>query len=231
MQPCTLRIAKDFAENNAGARVLVVSSDLTVGTFRGPSNDNISCLVAQAITGEGAAALIIGADPDMSVERPLFQILSASQTIIPDSNDGINRHLREVGLTVHFSRNVPELISRNIGKCLVEAFGPIGVSDWNSLFWIVQPSGAAILNLIEAEVGLAQEKLSATRHVLSEFGNMGGPIVLFILDEIRRRSLEKRKTTTGEGMEWGVLIGLGAGITVDTVVLHSVPIRRPLSPV
>ncbi|PNT37193.2 hypothetical protein POPTR_005G175200v4 [Populus trichocarpa] len=222
----TLRIAKDFAENNAGARVLVVSSDLTVGTFRGPSNDNISCLVAQAITGEGAAALIIGADPDMSVERPLFQILSASQTIIPDSNDGINGHLREVGLTVHFSRNVPELISRNIGKCLVEAFGPIGVSDWNSLFWIVQPSGAAILNLIEAEVGLAQEKLSATRHVLSEFGNMGGPTVLFILDEIRRRSLEKRKTTTGEGMEWGVLIGLGAGITVDTVVLHSVPIAE-----
>ncbi|XP_034921587.1 chalcone synthase [Populus alba] len=222
----TLRIAKDFAENNAGARVLVVSSDLTVGTFRGPSNDNLSCLVAQAITGEGAAALIIGADPDMSVERPLFQILSASQTIIPDSNDGIEGHLREVGLTVHFSRNVPELISRNIGKCLVEAFGPIGVSDWNSLFWIVQPSGAAILNLIEAEVGLEQEKLSATRHVLSEFGNMGGPTVFFILDEIRRRLLEKRKTTTGEGMEWGVLIGLGAGITVDTVVLHSVPIAE-----
>lgn len=55
---------------------------------------------------------------------------------------------------------------------------------------------------------------------------MGGPTVLFILDEIRRRSLEKRKTTTGEGMEWGVLIGLGAGITVDTVVLHSVPIAE-----
>lgn len=66
-----------------------------MGTFRGPSNDNLSCLVAQAITGEGAAALIIGADPDMSVERPLFQILSASQTIIPDSNDGIKGHLRE----------------------------------------------------------------------------------------------------------------------------------------
>ncbi|MCD7460404.1 hypothetical protein HAX54_043499 [Datura stramonium] len=28
--------------------------------------------------------------------------------------------------------------------------------------------------------------------------------------------------TTGEGLEWGVLFGFGPGLTVETVVLHSV---------
>ncbi|CAK7347013.1 unnamed protein product [Dovyalis caffra] len=133
----------------------------------------------------------IGAEPDVSVEPPLFQILSASQTIIPDSNDGIEGHLREMGLTVQFSRNVTELISRNIGKCLVEAFGPI-----------------------------------ATRHGRNGNGNMGGPTVFFILEEVRRRFSGEKKTTIGKGMEWGVLIGLGAGVTLDAVVMYSVPVAE-----
>lgn len=33
------------AESNAGARVLVVCSEITVGTFRAPSDENLSCLV------------------------------------------------------------------------------------------------------------------------------------------------------------------------------------------
>jgi chalcone synthase len=63
-----------------------------------------------------------------------------------------------------------------------------------------------------------------TRHILSEYGNMSSACVLFILDEMRRRSVEEGKTTTGEGLEWGVLFGFGPGLTVETVVLHSIPI-------
>ncbi|XWS23619.1 hypothetical protein CRYUN_Cryun28dG0030500 [Craigia yunnanensis] len=50
-----LRLAKDRAEKNA------------------------------AIFGDGAAAAIVGAGPDTTIiERPLFQIVSAIQTVIPD---------------------------------------------------------------------------------------------------------------------------------------------------
>ncbi|KAF5187336.1 Chalcone synthase, partial [Thalictrum thalictroides] len=48
--------------------------------------------------------------------------------------------------------------------------------------------------------------------------------VLFILDEMRKKSVQDGMKTTGEGLEWGVLFGFGAGLTVDTVVLHSMPI-------
>ncbi|XP_078155856.1 chalcone synthase 2-like [Carex rostrata] len=219
-----LRMAKDLAENNRGARVLVICSELTAVTFRGPTDSHLDSMVGQALFGDGAAALIVGADPEPKIERPLFQLVSASQTILPDSEGAIDGHLREVGLTFHLLKDVPGLISKNIEKSLVEAFTPIGINDWNSIFWVAHPGGPAILDQVEAKLELQKEKMRATRQVLSEYGNMSSACVLFILDEMRRRSAEEGKATTGEGLEWGVLFGFGPGLTVETVVLHSVPI-------
>ncbi|XP_058102822.1 chalcone synthase 3-like [Magnolia sinica] len=218
-----LRLAKDLAENNAGARVLVVCSEITATGFRGPSETDLNSLVAQALFGDGAAAVIIGADPNSS-EKPLFQLVSASQTILADSEGAIRVHSREVGLTVHLVKEVPSLISKNIKKIVAEAFEPLGIDDWNLIFWITHPGGAAILDQVEEKMKLKTEKLRATRHILSEFGNMSSASVLFILDEMRRKSVEEGKTTTGEGLDWGVLFGFGPGLTVETVVLHSLPI-------
>ncbi|KAM3214417.1 hypothetical protein ACQJBY_066735 [Aegilops geniculata] len=59
-----LRLAKDFAENNRGARVLVVCVELTVAVFRGPNEtDSFDTLISQALFGDGAGAVIVGADP------------------------------------------------------------------------------------------------------------------------------------------------------------------------
>ncbi|PKU64649.1 chalcone synthase 8 [Dendrobium catenatum] len=218
-----LRIAKDLAENNAGSRVLVVCSEITAVTFRGPSDTHLDSLVGQTLFGDGAAAVIVGADPDPNLERPLFQLISASQTILPESEGAIDGHLREAGLTFHLLKDVPGLISKNIEKSLVEAFKPLGIHDWNSIFWIAHPGGPAILDQVEEKLGLDGDKLAASRRVLSDYGNMSSACVLFILDEMRRRSSEDGLATTGEGLEWGVLFGFGPGLTVETVVLHSVP--------
>jgi chalcone synthase len=80
-----LRLAKDLAENYIGARVLVVCSEITVVTFRGPNENHIDSLVGQALFGDGASSVIVGSDPDTTIERPLFYIVSASETILPNS--------------------------------------------------------------------------------------------------------------------------------------------------
>ncbi|OWM69578.1 hypothetical protein CDL15_Pgr014039 [Punica granatum] len=226
-----LRMAKDIAENNPGARILVVCSEITLGAFHGPCEADLDSLVGQAIIGDGAAALIIGADPDASFERPLFQLVSALETIIPDSDGAIEGPLSEMGLTFHLSKGVPALISSNIEKLLADLLGPFGiVGDWNSLFWAIHTGGRAILDGIEAKLGLNQDKLQATRHVLGEYGNMGSASVFFVLDEVRRRSATEgtRKVVTeggagGRGNKWGILLAFGAGLTVDAVLLLSIP--------
>ncbi|KEH24518.1 Chalcone synthase 1 [Medicago truncatula] len=219
-----LRLANDLAENNKGARVLVVCSEVTAVTFRGPSDTHLDSLVGQALFGVRAAALIVGSDPVPEIEKPIFEMVWTSQTIAPDSEGAIDGHLREAGLTFHLLKDVPGIVSKNIDKALVEAFQPLGISDYNSIFWIAHPGGPAILDQVEQKLALKPEKMRATREVLSEYGNMSSACVLFILDEMRKKSTQDGLKTTGEGLEWGVLFGFGPGLTIETVVLHSVAI-------
>lgn len=99
-----------------------------------------------------------------------------------------------------------------------------GSVDWNSVFWAAHPGGARILDMMEAKVGLREERLRASRHVLSEYGNMISASVLFLLDEMRKWSAAEGKVTTGEGLDWGVLLGFAPGLTMEAVVLCSMPI-------
>ncbi|RVW18229.1 Chalcone synthase [Vitis vinifera] len=199
-----LRLAKDLAENNVGACVLVVCSEILTSTFRKPSEIEVDNLVGQSLFGDGAAALIV-----------------ADQIFIPDSENAVEGHVCEMGLVVNLAKNVPNLIFEYIDKCMVEAFGPLGINDWNSLFFIVHPGGPAILDQIEAKLSLKKEKLEVSRHVLREYGNIVSPCVFFVMDETRKKSFKEEKATTGEGLEWGVLLGFGPGLTVETIVLRS----------
>ncbi|KAJ0507531.1 putative chalcone synthase [Helianthus annuus] len=219
-----LRLAKDLAENNKDSRVLVVCADSMASFFRGPSENHVDSLVCQALFGDGAAAIIVGSDPDLSTENPLFEIVSANQTIIPDTETAMTLHLREEGFESYLHKDVPKRISENIESALKRALSPLGLSDWNSLFWIVHPGGRAILDNVELKLNLDKEKLRASRHVLSEYGNLSGACVLFIINEMRNKSTEDGKSTTGEGLDWGVLFGFGPGLTIESVVLRSHPV-------
>nr|7FFH_A Chain A, Type III polyketide synthase [Aquilaria sinensis]7FFH_B Chain B, Type III polyketide synthase [Aquilaria sinensis] len=217
-----LRVAKDLAENNGGARVLVVCSEANLLLFRGPSETHIDALITQSLFADGAAALIVGSDPDLQTESPLYELISASQRILPESEDAIVGRLTEAGLVPYLPKDIPKLVSTNIRSILEDALAPTGVQDWNSIFWIIHPGMPAILDQTEKLLQLDKEKLKATRHVLSEFGNMFSATVLFILDQLRKGAVAEGKSTTGEGCEWGVLFSFGPGFTVETVLLRSV---------
>ncbi|RYR12500.1 hypothetical protein Ahy_B04g070027 isoform A [Arachis hypogaea] len=219
-----LRLAKDLAENNKDARVLIVCSENTAVTFRGPSETDMDSLVGQALFADGAAAIIIGSDPVPKVEKPIFELVSTDQKLVPGSHGAIGGLLREVGLTFYLNKSVPDIISQNINEALSKAFDPLGISDYNSIFWIAHPGGRAILDQVEQKVNLKPEKMKATRDVLSNYGNMSSACVFFIMDLMRKKSLERGLKTTGEGLDWGVLFGFGPGLTIETVVLRSVAI-------
>ncbi|KAL6009990.1 Chitin synthase, class 3 [Asimina triloba] len=220
-----LRLAKDLAENNAGARVLVVCSEMTVGYFRGPDDaSHLGDLVAQAVFGDGAAALVVGADPKAYSESPpIFHLIAAEQTTIPDTEHLLASHLREMGHTVHADLEIARVISKNVEKCVEGALKPLGVTnDWNSLFWICHPGFPAVLDGVEGALNLKKDKLQASWHVLTEFGNMWSSTVLFVMERMKNKSAEEGKCTTGDGLDWGVLLSFGPGLTVETLILRSV---------
>ncbi|KAL9227042.1 hypothetical protein vseg_002784 [Gypsophila vaccaria] len=216
-----LRLAKDIAESNTGARVLVLCVDVALTGFRGPAGSDIGAMVGHALFTDGAAAAVVGADPDRSVgELPLFELVKASQSFVPNTESVITGQLGQTGLIVKLAKETPALLANNIEKSLIEAFLPLGITDWNSIFWVIHPGGPAILDQIEAKLGLNKDKFSESRHVLSEFGNMSAATVLFVLDETRKRYVNEGKGSNGKALEYGVLLGFGPGITIETILLR-----------
>jgi predicted naringenin-chalcone synthase len=72
------------------------------------------------------------------------------------------------------------------------------------------------LDSYESALGLEPGKLAASRHVLiSEYGNMMGAMIFFLLDEICRRCEEDAKKNCR------VMSGLGPRLTIETIVLHA----------
>jgi len=156
------------------------------------------------------------------VERPLFEMAFASQTTIPETEDDISMEITKGGMAYHISNQVTRLLGSNVERCLIDAFDTIGVSaKWNDLFWAIHPGGRAILDRIEGVLGLDDGKLAASRHVLSQFGNMSGTTVIFVLDELRRRRAAKHEQEGEAPDEWGVVMAFGPGITIETMVLHA----------
>ncbi|EFJ21767.1 hypothetical protein SELMODRAFT_271225 [Selaginella moellendorffii] len=220
------RVAKDLAENNPGARVLVACSEVTAVTFRAPSETHLDGLVGAALFGDGAAALIIGSNPT-PVEKPLFEVHWSGQCVLPDSDGAILGHLREAGLVFHLLKDVPGIISKNIEKLLAEPLDYVKSVDeaspaYTDLFWVVHPGGPAILDQVEAKLKLDKDRMQATRDVLAQYGNMSSASVLFVLDQMRKRSVELNKDTTGDGLKWGVMLGFGPGLTVEALLLKSI---------
>ncbi|BAF28370.1 bisdemethoxycurcumin synthase-like [Oryza sativa Japonica Group] len=226
---CTaLRLAKDIAENNRGARVLVACAEVTLPLFAAPYEARLDALVAMALFGDGAGAAVVGADPTTPVEHPIFHVVSASQATIPGTEEGVSLLLGERGLDCRISGEVAALVRGGVERCLLDALTPLGLGagagGWNHLFWAMHPGGRAILDAYEAALRLEPGKLAASRRVLSEYGNMSCAAIIFVLDELRRRCRRdggEEEEESDEYCEWGAMVGLGPGLTIETIVLRA----------
>ncbi|XP_006662208.1 bisdemethoxycurcumin synthase-like [Oryza brachyantha] len=220
-----LQLAKEIAENNRDARVLVACSELTLICFSPPDESKV---VGHGLFGDGAGVVIVGAGPFALGERPLFEMVAASQTTIPGTEHALGMQTKSNGIDFHLSIEVPKLIKENIHQSLLNAFQSVGNMDpnWNDIFWAVHPGGRAILDNIESKLELEPCKLDASRHVLSEYGNMSGATIAFVLDELRHR---REKEQGGQPQpEWGVMLAFGPGITIEAMVLRN-PVLRNLN--
>ncbi|XP_010456329.1 PREDICTED: type III polyketide synthase C-like [Camelina sativa] len=215
-----LRVAKDIAENNPGSRVLLTTSETTVLGFRPPNKARPYDLVGAALFGDGAAALIIGADPTES-ESPFMELHYALQQFLPGTQGVIDGRLSEEGISFKLGRDLPQKIEENVEefckKLVAKAGSGSGLLDLNDLFWAVHPGGPAILSGLETKLKLKPEKLECSRRALMDYGNVSSNTIFYIMEKVRDE-LEKKGT---EGEEWGLGLAFGPGITFEGFLMRS----------
>lgn len=216
-----LRVAKDIAENNPGSRVLLATSETTIIGYRPPNADRPYDLVGVALFGDGAGAMIIGCDPHLEVETPLFELHTSLQRFLPETEKIIDGRLTEEGISFRLDRELPRIIEENVQDFCDELMGFCGIDvDYNGLFWAVHPGGPAILNKMEKKLQLLPEKLNASRRALADYGNASSNTIVYVLEYILEEAKRvERGPKTGE--EWGLILAFGPGITFEGIVARN----------
>ncbi|VFQ82971.1 unnamed protein product [Cuscuta campestris] len=215
-----LRVAKDIAENNPGSRVLLATSETTIIGFKPPSLDRPYDLVGVALFGDGAGAMIIGSDPVQETERPLFELHTAIQHFVPNTEKIIDGRLTEEGISFKLERELPQIIEDNIGEFCEKLIGVAGYTpeDYNKLFWAVHPGGPAILNRLEKKFELLPEKLSASRRALADYGNASSNTIVYVLEYMLEEKNKKNQPEEEEEADWGLILAFGPGITFEGIL-------------
>ncbi|KAJ6897381.1 hypothetical protein NC651_023292 [Populus alba x Populus x berolinensis] len=216
-----LRVAKDIAENNPGSRVLLATSETTIIGFKPPSADRPYDLVGVALFGDGAGAMIVGTDPIPVTESPLFELHTAIQNFLPNTEKTIDGRLTEEGISFKLSRELPQIIEDNIEGFCQKLIGNAGLADkdYNKMFWAVHPGGPAILNRMEKRFDLLPDKLNASRRALMDYGNASSNTIVYVLEYMIE---ECRKTKEGsENCDWGLILAFGPGITFEGILARN----------
>ncbi|OVA04914.1 Chalcone/stilbene synthase [Macleaya cordata] len=215
-----LRVAKDIAENNPGSRVLLATSETTIIGFKPPNANRPYDLVGAALFGDGAGAMILGTDPVPGIERPLFELHTAIQNFLPNTEKTIDGKLNEEGISFKLGRDLPQIIEDNIEGFCDKLMGSAGFCDreYNKMFWAVHPGGPAILNRLEKRLDLLPEKLRSSRRALMDYGNASSNTIVYVLDYMIEESL---KMDEKEDCEWGLILAFGPGITFEGILARN----------
>ena len=192
-----LRSARHIVRSEPGARVLVVSVELS--TLHLQPHDAIEPLLAMLLFGDGAAAALVSAEP-----RGLA-IGAAFSATLPQSQDLIGWAIGDRGFAMHLSGEVPGRIQAALGDPGLQAVitGGAGVDAIDG--WAVHAGGRSILDAVEHGLRLDHQALDASRRVLAANGNMSSATLMFVLADMLTRDPPRR----------GVAIAFGPGLAAE----------------
>lgn len=171
-----LRSAGHIVRSQPDARVLVVAVELC--SLHLQPTDRLESLLAMAQFADGAAAaLVTGEGPGLALGEGLSLTLEESHSLITWT-------IGDTGFAMELSGDVPirlgEALADEAVAAAVTAGGPANAIE----AWAVHPGGKSIVDAVERGLGLAAEKVAASRGVLRDCGNMSSATVLFVLERL-----------------------------------------------
>jgi len=198
---------RDFLLAFPRGRVLIVAVELASLTFQRGSLSQAN-LISSILFGDGAAAAVMTGE-----EVPGPRVLDAESYLFPDSIDAMGFVLKETGLHILLSRDVPDMIRgriRDLVQCFLERHG---LAPGEIEAFVLHPGGRKLLVAVEEELALPRQRTQPSWDVLAEYGNLSSASVLFVLHEW----LTRRRPAPGS---LGLMAAFGPGFTAEQLLLQ-----------
>ena len=203
-----LKIADSICKSEAGARVLIVCTELCTLHFqRENTMDNIG---SSMLFADGSAAALVTGD---DFPAPGLKLQHFYSEILPKGKKDMAWELSSSGFLMTLSGYIPELIEEDFNQLIDNALRIKGMSREDIAYWCIHPGGKRILEAVRKSLQLEEEALMASRFVLKEYGNMSSPTILFVLKRMMQY-VEREKPI--------LAAAFGPGLTMETFMTELV---------
>ena len=194
------------------AKVLVLCVELCSLTFQ--KNDRSkSNLVGTSLFADGIACVLMAGDEVQIDSKGAYpKVLGSQSTLMGNSEDVMGWEIKNEGLYVVFSRDIPVIITNWLAPNVTRFLDNHHVKLDELDHFVLHPGGKKVLEAYQDCLGLEAEKLNTSLQVLKEYGNMSSATVLYVLKEIMEKSSKKG--------EKGIAAALGPGFSSEMLLLE-----------
>ncbi|MED1602804.1 type III polyketide synthase [Alkalihalophilus marmarensis] len=207
--------AYEYCRAYPESNVLVVCIELCSLTFQ--RNDRSkSNLVGTSLFADGIACALVSGDHSSMINkcaksvRPVIR--ETMSTLMPDSEEVMGWDVRDTGLHVIFSRDIPSIIKKwlkpNVDEFLFRNKLESGQID----AFVAHPGGKKVLEAYEETLSIPESMTAVSREVLKKHGNMSSPTVLYVLEEFMKKEMNPGS--------YGLMAALGPGFCSELVLLQ-----------
>ena len=200
-----LRVARAIAGSEPGSRILLCAAELCSLHFR--FGGDAGQAVTNALFADGSAALV--AAPSEEVAPGSWSVVANGSYVIPNSPDAMTWKIGDHGFEMTLSPEVPSLIETHLAGWMRGWLARHGLTIETVGSWAVHPGGPRILDAVRTTLGLKKDTMADAREVLSGFGNISSPTILFLIDRLMRRGAERPC----------VALGFGPGLVVEAALI------------
>jgi alkylresorcinol/alkylpyrone synthase len=199
-------IASRMAKSRPGATVLFVAIELCSLAFRLDELTRPN-IIATALFGDGAAACILRCQ-----RSGLAEVESSGEHLFPDTLGIMGWKVDNTGLGIILEQSLPPFAQENLRPAVSGILERSGLTLADIDRFICHPGGTKVLVALEAAFGLEPGALDHERNVITDYGNMSSPTVLFVLQRAIAAGLPQRSA----------MIAMGPGFTASCVTLKRV---------
>ncbi|MFI8812036.1 MULTISPECIES: type III polyketide synthase [unclassified Streptomyces] len=168
-------------------------------------------LVATALFGDGAAAVVVTGD-----RRPLAagpEVVATRSRMYPDTEHIMGWDVRSTGFKVVLDPAVPDVVRRYLADDVSGFLAEHGLKPKDIAHWVCHPGGPKVLEAVSEALALPENALDVTRRSLADVGNLSSSSVLHVL----RDTLAERRPEPGTP---GLLMAMGPGFCCELVLLR-----------
>lgn len=197
------------------AKVLVLSVELCSLTFQHHDLSK-SNLIGTSLFADGIACIMICGDncnlDQIRRKKTSLKIMATQSTLMPDSLEVMGWDIKNDGLYVVFSRDIPSIVESWLRPEVISFLQQNRIKFENLDYFIAHPGGKKVLDAYVKALGIPVSLTDVSLEVLKQYGNMSSATIFYVLKRYLEMDIPHGS--------YGLCIALGPGFSSEMLLLR-----------